>query len=223
MFRELLSLWSKADLLRQSYETAGKMLEITEEMYLEVLKQTVDQGTSEFDVHMRDKELNVMEREIRRKVLEHLSIQPKQDIVASLVLVSVVDDIERIGDYTKNIEELEELYPEDFSKLYQIEALTNSSEQVKTFFTLTKEAFQNADEQKAREVMVQHKAVSRACTAVIETSFASSAETKNEALASVLFSRYLKRISAHLKNIATSVTNPFDQIGYTNPPALSNE
>jgi hypothetical protein len=30
----------------------------------------------------------------------------------------------------------------------------------------------------------------------------------------VLYLRYLKRVSAHLKNIASSVVNPFDRIGF---------
>jgi len=29
-----------------------------------------------------------------------------------------------------------------------------------------------------------------------------------------LYARYLKRIGAHLKNITTTIVNPFDSIGY---------
>jgi len=35
-----------------------------------------------------------------------------------------------------------------------------------------------------------------------------------EAVATALYVRYLKRVSAHLMNIASSVTNPFDRIGF---------
>ena len=35
-----------------------------------------------------------------------------------------------------------------------------------------------------------------------------------EAVSSALYVRFLKRISAHLMNIASSVVNPFDRIGF---------
>jgi len=223
MFREILALWSKADLLQQSFKIAGEMLEITNEMYAEVIQSTIGHEQQRFDVHKRDKELNVMEKEIRRKVLEHLAISPSQDVVASLVLVTVVGDIERIGDYSKNVEELRQLYPEDFSSLGQIETLKRCSQQVASEFDLIREAFNQADSDKAREAIVLHKQVRNETNAVIEKAFHDPAEEKKEALVSVLFARYLKRISAHLKNIATSVVNPFDEIGYTKPPKVSDE
>ena len=36
----------------------------------------------------------------------------------------------------------------------------------------------------------------------------------NEAVTTALYVRFLKRISAHLMNIASSVVNPFDRIGF---------
>jgi len=36
----------------------------------------------------------------------------------------------------------------------------------------------------------------------------------NDAIATALYTRYLKRISAHLINIATSIFNPFERIGF---------
>ena len=36
----------------------------------------------------------------------------------------------------------------------------------------------------------------------------------NEAVSTALYVRFLKRISAHLMNIASSVVNPFDRIGF---------
>ena len=38
--------------------------------------------------------------------------------------------------------------------------------------------------------------------------------SSSNAAALALYFRYLKRINSHLRNVATSVVNPFDQIGY---------
>ena len=35
-----------------------------------------------------------------------------------------------------------------------------------------------------------------------------------DAIATALYTRYLKRIAAHLINIATSVFNPFERLGF---------
>ena len=56
--------------------------------------------------------INAYEREVRRKVFTHLAVTGERDLHAGLVLVSVVIDIERIGDYTKNIVELALHHPD---------------------------------------------------------------------------------------------------------------
>jgi phosphate uptake regulator len=48
---------------------------------------------------------------VRRKVLRYLAIAGTVDLVPGLVLTGIVIDIERIGDYTKNIAELATTYP----------------------------------------------------------------------------------------------------------------
>ena len=63
--------------------------------------------------------------------------------------------------------------------------------------------------------MDQHKEVRRICDTVLEDLFKIERLDKNRAMVCALYARYLKRVSAQLKNIATSVVQPFDQIGYT--------
>ena len=55
-------------------------------------------------------------------------------------------------------------------------------------------------------------------------------DDSGEAVTAVLYLRYLKRISAHLKNVATSVVNPYYRIGFREkaksgkePPKNENE
>ena len=46
-----------------------------------------------------------------------------------------------------------------------------------------------------------------------------------EAVSTALYVRFLKRISAHLMNIASSIVNPFDRIGFRDddPDNLSDD
>ena len=49
------------------------------------------------------------ERMVRRTILQHLTVNPQQDLVASLILVSMVQDAERIGDFARGMAELIDL------------------------------------------------------------------------------------------------------------------
>ena len=216
MLRELLSIFSKADLLRQAVAQTEEMLTIAQEMFAEANARILKKAPAQFSVHKRDKDINQLEGEIRRKVLEHLSISAKQDVVASLVLTTVTGYIERIGDNTKRFTELDDLYSGDFSALPQYETLCRLTDSVGRSFELVRQAFHDEDPRMAEEVFQIHKEVRDGLNKVVKGAYADDPRyDKNAAITEVLFARSLKRINANLKNVATTVTKPFDEIGYT--------
>lgn len=214
MFKEILRFWTKDDLLKQAYDEANGMLETVREMFITVSGGLLTGQPVEMDIHKRDKKVNELEREVRRKVLEHLSINPQQDVAASLVLTSVIIDIERIGDYSKNIKELVDLYREEFADVQYMLVLRQMTRAVEDIFALVAEGFKGGDVEKARLAVDSHQAVKKGCDSVIEHVFKETEPNTKRAVVGVLYARYLKRVSAHLKNIATGVSNPFDMIGY---------
>ncbi|MFQ5607277.1 MAG: PhoU domain-containing protein, partial [Candidatus Zixiibacteriota bacterium] len=113
MFQKYFSLWSRENLLSKAFKRTVKMLEYDREMFeaaAHALRRTNSSKTS-IDIYERDKKINKYEREVRRNVLTHLSIAGKRDFVPGLSLVSIVIDVERIGDYTKNIGDLARDHP----------------------------------------------------------------------------------------------------------------
>lgn len=170
----------------------------------------------EVDIYTKDQLINAYEREVRRKIYTHLAVSGERDLNAGLVLASVVIDIERIGDYTKNIVELALHHPQRLECGTFEEDVQRIEATVRTMFELLLEAVPSSDVSKAREVMSEHWWISRRADDIV-----SNLIEKNEpslpghhAVATVLYVRYLKRISAHLMNIASSVVNPFDRIGF---------
>ncbi len=214
MFKEILSFWTRDDLLKEAYDEANQMLETVKDMFVTVSGSLLSGQKVEMDIHKRDKQVNEMERQVRRKVLEHLSINPKQDVAASLVLTSVVIDIERIGDYSKNVKELVDLYQQEFADVQYMLDLRQMTRSVEDILSLVAESFKNGDVEKARLAIGSHQAVKNCCDSVIEHVFREQESDTKRAVVGVLYARYLKRVSAHLKNIATGVANPFDMIGY---------
>src|SRR5690606_32643520 len=67
-----------------------------------------DVAASEVNDELRstDKKVNQLEREIRRELIVHSSVFGGIDSPAVLVYMSVVKDIERVGDYAKNLLDL---------------------------------------------------------------------------------------------------------------------
>ena len=114
MWRELLKLWKQDNLLKQAWDQSFEMLKIAQEMFLESVRILRESDEVEMiqEVKKKDKLVNKYEREVRRKVLTHLTVRGPIDVPAGLVLVTIIIDIERIGDYTKNIFDLAVNHPE---------------------------------------------------------------------------------------------------------------
>lgn len=218
MFKELFDLFRKGTQLEQAFERSREMLREDHEMFEAAIRslRERDDAKMEIDIYAKDQLINAYEREVRRKVLTHLAVGTEQDLNAGLVLVSVVIDIERIGDYTKNIVELALHHPEKLVCGPYENDIKRIETTVSTMFRLLLEALPGNDEGKAREVMSEHWWISERSNKIVHALIENkdAGLPASDAVATALYARYLKRISAHLMNIASSVVNPFDQIGF---------
>ena len=105
MFKQIFELFKSDSLYEQALNECHEMLEIVREMFNESIKTLRQSDTADIpiDIYAMDKKINEFERDVRRKIMTHLAVSGKEDLGSGLILVSVVIDIERIGDYTKNI------------------------------------------------------------------------------------------------------------------------
>ena len=216
MFKEILSVLRKEDLLKQAMGKVEEMLSKAELMFRTAIDMVMECRSPDMDIYERDRELNRMEWEVRQKVLEHLVVgNRKEDVPAALILTSAVIDIERIGDYSKNIFELAGICPrqvvveEGHAKFFR-----GISDQILEIFALARDAYKDADEQKAQTAMDMHWRISKTCDTEFENLAAAQGLGPEYAVIYALLSRYLKRVSSHLKNIASSVVNPFPRMGF---------
>ena len=113
MFKQIFEIFKSDSLYEQALSECHEMLDIDLTMFKESIKslRKSDSAKIEIDIFAMDKKINEFERDVRRKVMTHLAIGGKEDIGSGLILVSVVIDIERIGDYTKNIYDLAVNHP----------------------------------------------------------------------------------------------------------------
>ena len=218
MWKSLIGAFKKNNLYQQALDEACEMLETDGRMFeasVESLRRS-DTADIAVDIKELDKQINRSERDVRKKVMTHLVVSGGTELAHGLALVSVVIDIERIGDYTKNIHDLARRHP---ARLHAgpLEPLLSEIEAgITQVFRDTSRAFQEGDEDLARVVMGQYKEEHSAnCEEIIDQIIAGETElAAPEAAAVALYSRYLKRIGSHSRNIATSIVNPFHRIGY---------
>ncbi|MFQ5890695.1 MAG: PhoU domain-containing protein [Gemmatimonadota bacterium] len=218
MFKEFFDIFRKGDQLQQAFDRSHEMLREDREMFESAMRSLREQEDArlDLDIYAKDQLINAYQREVRRKVFTHLTIASGRDLHAGLALVSVVVDIERIGDYTKNIVELALNHPARLKCGRFEDTIRRIETTVKTMFGLLLEALPENDEAKAREVMSEHWWIARRSDEIVDALIQKDEPELpgREAVTTALYVRYLKRVSAHLMDIASSVANPFDRIGF---------
>ncbi len=218
MIGEILKLLSKDNLQVQAMTECFEMVDMCHEMVtasVDSLRRR-DDASMDIDILAMDKKLNAFERDVRRKVMTHLALGHTGDLSSGLMLISIVIDLERIGDYSKNIYELALNHPARLEcgpleqDLQEIEtaALENFGRAVK--------AFKTGDEEEARALMTDYKEDISKRTRELEKKLV-TAEVElpaSTATSMALYMRFLKRISAHSRNLVSALVNPVDRIGY---------
>jgi len=216
MFKNLLSFWKGKDFLVKVLEDFKIMLDDSETMFEAVCVQLLtgkEKGGLKQKIYEIDKQVNNLQKEIRRRIVEHLSLQPTVNVNACLVLMSVVKDAERLGDYSKNLYEVTELLAEPIDCALFSEYFDEMDKKIMSLFQQTKKAFIDADEEQARSSWQYEKEIAKGCDKIVER-LAQSNLTVNQAVCFTLIARHFKRIMAHLVNIATSVVLPLSDLDY---------
>ena len=219
MLKEFFSILKSDSLFEQALSECHEMLEIVREMFNSSTNSLRNPKTEDhpLNIYEMDKKINHFERDVRRKIMTHLSVNPQQDLSSGLVLVSVVIDIERMGDYTKNIYDLAVKYPEKLSTGKYEDAISKMENDAKEYLNQTIDAFKNQDIELGRKLMEEYKTdISSVSNEIVNEVVASkdSELSAGQASALCLYLRYLKRISAHSRNLVSSIVNPFERIGY---------
>jgi phosphate uptake regulator len=216
MFKNLLHFWKGKNFLHQVLDEFKNMLDDAQIMFDSVCKKLIDNkaepGLKE-KVYEIDRKINALQKDIRKRVIEHLSIQPSVDVPTCLLLMSVVKDAERLGDYAKNLFEVSVYLAAPIDKQKYRELFNNIEGEISELFADTKEAFIESDEKKAAKSWDYKLDITRRCDQIIEN-LAKSQLSVNEAVCFTLVARHFKRIAAHLTNIATSVILPLTDLDY---------
>ena len=201
----------QSPLINDALGAIDAMLEASGEMLEAALACLLDNEGLDMDLSARDVDVNEAEQEVRRLVLEHLVIDPESEQIQSLILVSAVQEAERIGDLAKSLATASTLA--DAPRLSpHAEPLRQLRQRLMRMLTDTRAGFVRADAQAARRVMDEHTEVKGVVADYLQSLAHASDITSNEAVVYAISVRMMGRISSHLSNIVSSTLVPFDQI-----------
>lgn len=216
MLKEIIKIWKGESFMKNLILEFGEMLSDAEYVFVQAwagLSGKEDIEKIKDFLYAKDVSVNKHERGIRRKLLEHLSINPRQDISGCLAVMSLVKDAERIGDYAKNIFDLGVMLHGSIKELKYLQRLSELQERIAEHFPKLKKAFLESDDYLAKEILREYVPIKEGCNSILHDLFSETLSTR-EAVATALLARYLKRINSHMSNIASGLVYPLDRIDF---------
>lgn len=198
-------------LVERAFDNICEMLQYGDEMFAAATAHLLDNEILDVDLSALDKEINEREHELRRLVLEHLTIEPERELVFSLKMLSIVHEGERIGDLAKSLAKVGNLAkkPRMGDAVLPLRAMRD---QILQMFKQTQKGFTEGDEVAARQVMKAHEGLKAEATRILLDLADREDLTPNEAIVYTLAARLMSRVSSHLANIISTVVSPFDRI-----------
>ena len=165
------------------------------------------------DLFDTDKRINHAEQGIRREIVVHSSVHGSNSFPACLILMSVIKDAERLGDYAKNIFDLAELTSDPPSGVYKAD-LVQLKDRISHLMAACRQAFDVQDKEIAIDLIAEAEAIEDHCDAQISKLISPSENMEMSATYALAY-RYFKRITSHSFNVLTSVVQPIHKIDFS--------
>ena len=165
------------------------------------------------DLYSTDKAINELHREVRREMIIHSAVNSRNlDIPLLLSYMTMSNDIERIGDYCKNLFEIAET-GNTFVKGDDLDEYIELRNDIGKLIVYLQSCLNLDDETKVQDLITLGSSISSDLDGRI-TSLLEKKEEAQYPVATTLFFRYLKRIVSHIVNASTALIMPTDQIDY---------
>ncbi len=217
MLSELIRMWKKIDLLEEALNDFLSMIDNVETMFrfsMDAVFGARKVADAQGMLYKTDIIVNKTERNIRKRLVEHLAVNPRGDAPACLILMSVSKDVERAGDYCKNLLEVAAMLRDPVANSKYLGDLRELTDMVAATFTKTRKAFANEDQVLGNEVIHEEVQIAKRSDATVARIANDDSLKVNEAVCLALAFRFLKRVNAHLGNVASSVVMPLHKIDY---------
>lgn len=172
-----------------------------------------DPATVGKQISKTDIGVNKAERAVRKELVVHVSVRGGDaDLPLVLGFMSIVKDAERIGDYSKNIWDLADAGI-DLSGSGDLDYLTTVRDRTSEAIAEAARIFRDRDGAAAHGMIQRLDGILDEYDRNIMEQLESTGAAR-DAVSRALLYRYLKRISAHLINVLTSLVMPVHRLDF---------
>lgn len=165
-------------------------------------------------VRETDREINRGQEQVRQMLMVHGAVQGAAgiDLPVMLAYMSVVKDVERVGDYAKNLYDLAK-YGADLTAGEDAASLEVVRDRVGRMIDEAADIFENVDLEAARGFLARGDSFLDECDDGVKQAHAGRGPA-SDAVARALFFRFEKRIAAHLMNLVSMLVLPVDELDH---------
>ena len=217
MLHELLTILRSNQPLEAVGEKFSKMLELSLDMVRKsgeiycVHIVTPEQRT---DLQKQDVKVNKLERKIRKQITFHLSVPGNiMDLPYCLVVMILVKDVERIGDYAKELADLVNLSDDPLPDDEIMAELKEVRTRLESDYADAIAILDSADRERAIELISCGRDLVARCEQLIEN-IAYSDYKAGVVATLVLGVQFYQRIAGHTLNLLSSVVMPLHKLDY---------
>ncbi len=164
------------------------------------------------EVKTTDRQINAAQQDVRRALMVHSAVTGDPDLPLVLAYMSVVKDVERVGDYAKSLYDLVR-YGADYSVAPDRAELEHYCAAVGQLIDDAATVFEQRDHERAQALITKADSFLDDYDDHIKA-MVQSDRTAFDATTRALYFLYLKRITAHLMNLMTSLVLPVDLLDY---------
>jgi phosphate transport system protein len=217
MLRELLSILRSGEPQTPLGDSFMKMVELASDLTIRAGKiyflETTDPHEL-LEVRRQDTKVNKLQRKIRKRVVTHVSASGKTpDLPYCLLLMSLVKDVERIGDYAKELSVIPQFAAPSFSDHEIVQELRLIRVGVEEMMADLRNVLSTYDnEQAVRMIRHGRGLIDRGDGLLRSLAVQPFDPATHTAL--VLGTQYYRRLCGHALNLLSSVVVPLHKLDY---------
>lgn len=221
-FKELFSVFKSDRPIDSASKNFARMLALVQEMVLEASAVYWGQDYSPEErtaLFKKDVEVNKLQRIIRKQLVAHITNTECRHVPYAMLIMSLTKDVERLGDYAKNLVELAEMRQDELPADEQVRELRQICESTQELVREAADVFLGSDEERAVELTVEGRNSAKRCDKLIEH-VAKGEYRTSTAVVLALGARFYKRINGHVLNLLSGVIMPLHKLDYFDESAL---
>jgi len=216
MLKKITAMWKNDSMMRDIIRKLAQMVADSEYIYTHAWEVCTGQAVAdktESPLREHDGEVNRGEREIRRLILEHLSINPGRDLSGCLAVMIMAKDVERVGDHSRNMFGTGSRYEGNISDLPLFDQMNAIQKSIGELLPKLQRAILDSSEVLAHEILASYQKIKVRIKDLQDALFKAEM-TVPQAIVSALLTRTLMRLNAHIGNAASGIVFPLQNIDF---------